>query len=303
MVLDSRAVSHPAYPDAVVRAPGLVALDASREDVYTQECFGPVTFLIGTASTDQSLAQFRDTVREHGAMTAAVYSTSEEVLDAAREAAADAGVALSREPHRPGVRQPDRGVLRLPRHRRQPGGQRGLHRRGVRGQPLPGGHQPPPRLRRLSPGTSAPRRGARQIRAGRGAFCHDDAMRTIAIKIAVNGVALWVAALVIPGIHLGEDADQLGTSLLTIVLVALLFGVINTFVKPIVMLFSLPFIILTLGLFTFVVNALMLELTSGLSRAIGLDFDVEHFFWDSVLGAIVITLVSMILNLILPDKD
>ncbi|SES48507.1 phenylacetic acid degradation protein paaN [Pedococcus cremeus] len=95
VVLDSREVSHPAYPDAVVRAPGLVAIDASREDVYTRECFGPVTFLIGTASTEQSLAQFRDTVREHGAMTAAVYSTSEDVLDAAREAAADAGVALS----------------------------------------------------------------------------------------------------------------------------------------------------------------------------------------------------------------
>lgn len=95
VVLDSRNVSHPAYPDAVVQAPGLIALDASREDVYTQECFGPVTFLIGTASTAQSLAQFRDTVREHGAMTAAVYSTSEGVLNDAREAAADAGVALS----------------------------------------------------------------------------------------------------------------------------------------------------------------------------------------------------------------
>ena len=95
VVLDSREVSHPAYPEAVVRAPGLVAVDASREDVYTQECFGPVTYLIGTSGTDQALAQFRDTMREHGAMTAAVYSTSEEVLEQAREAAADAGVALS----------------------------------------------------------------------------------------------------------------------------------------------------------------------------------------------------------------
>jgi phenylacetic acid degradation protein paaN len=95
VVLDSRTVTHPAYPDAVVRAPGLLAIDASREDVYTQECFGPVTFLIATSGTDQSLAQFRDTVREHGAMTAAVYAASEDVLDAAREAAADAGVALS----------------------------------------------------------------------------------------------------------------------------------------------------------------------------------------------------------------
>lgn len=128
-------------------------------------------------------------------------------------------------------------------------------------------------------------------------------MRSFAIKIGVNGVALWVAALVIPGIHLGEDADQLSTRLLTILLVAILFGLINAFVKPIATFFSFPFIILTLGLFTLVVNALMLELTSGLSHALGLDFDVEHFFWDSVLGAIVITLVSMVLNLVLPDGD
>lgn len=95
VVLDSRRVSHPTYADAVVRAPGLVAVDVAREDVYTQECFGPVGFLIRTASTDQSLAQLADTVREHGAMTAAVYSTSEEVLDQARDAAAQGGVALS----------------------------------------------------------------------------------------------------------------------------------------------------------------------------------------------------------------
>ena len=95
VVLESRRVTHPTYAEAVVRAPGLVAVDVAREDVYTRECFGPVGFLIRTASTEQSLAQLADTVREHGAMTAAVYSTSEEVLDKAREAAAAGGVALS----------------------------------------------------------------------------------------------------------------------------------------------------------------------------------------------------------------
>ncbi len=95
VVLDSRRIVHPSYAEAVVRAPGLVALDVSREDIYTQECFGPVGFLIETASTDQSLAQLADTVHEHGGMTAAVYSTSEAVLDRARQAAVDAGVALS----------------------------------------------------------------------------------------------------------------------------------------------------------------------------------------------------------------
>jgi phenylacetic acid degradation protein paaN len=95
VVLESRRVTHPTWADAVVRAPGLVALDAAREDVYTQERFGPVGFLIRTASTEQSLAQLADTVREHGAMTAAVYSTSEAVLNEARDAAAEGGVALS----------------------------------------------------------------------------------------------------------------------------------------------------------------------------------------------------------------
>lgn len=128
-------------------------------------------------------------------------------------------------------------------------------------------------------------------------------MKSIAIKIAVNAIALWVAALVVPGIHLGEDADRLSTRLLTILLVAVLFGLVNAVVKPVAKFFSFPLIILTLGLFTLVINALMLELTSGLSQSLNLDFDVERFFWDSVLGAVVITLVSMVLNLILPDGD
>ena len=95
VVLDSRAVTHPTYPDAVVRTPSLVAVDAGNAEAYTQECFGPVAFVISTDDTAESLQIFADTVREHGGMTAAVYSTDEEVLDDAREAAAEAGVALS----------------------------------------------------------------------------------------------------------------------------------------------------------------------------------------------------------------
>jgi phenylacetic acid degradation protein paaN len=95
VVLDSRRVTHPSYPDAVVRAPGLVALDVADEAAYGQECFGPVSFLIATDSTAQSLERMRDTTREHGAMTAAVYSTAEDVLEDARDAAADSGVHLS----------------------------------------------------------------------------------------------------------------------------------------------------------------------------------------------------------------
>ncbi len=95
VVLDTRPVRHPAYPDAVVRTPALIRLDVADESAYTAECFGPVAFLIATDSSAQSLDRLRETVREHGGMTAAVYSADESVLDAAREACADAGVALS----------------------------------------------------------------------------------------------------------------------------------------------------------------------------------------------------------------
>jgi phenylacetic acid degradation protein paaN len=95
VLLDSRAVAHPSYPDAVVRTPALVAVDSGNEPAYTQECFGPVAFVIRTGSTDESLDLFRRTVREFGGMTAAVYSTDDTVLEQTREAAAEAGVALS----------------------------------------------------------------------------------------------------------------------------------------------------------------------------------------------------------------
>jgi phenylacetic acid degradation protein paaN len=95
VVLDARKVTHPSYPDAVVRTPGLVALGVANEAAYAQECFGPITFLIASESTANSLERMSETIKEHGAMTAAVYSTSEEVLDDARDAAAEAGVALS----------------------------------------------------------------------------------------------------------------------------------------------------------------------------------------------------------------
>ena len=129
-------------------------------------------------------------------------------------------------------------------------------------------------------------------------------MRTIGIKVLVNGVALWVAALVLSdGIHLGQRADSLSARLLTILFVAVIFGLVNAFVKPVAKLFSLPFIILTLGLFTLVVNALMLQITSWLAGALNLDFHVDSFFWDAILGALVITFVSLLLNILIPDGD
>lgn len=126
-------------------------------------------------------------------------------------------------------------------------------------------------------------------------------MKGILIKTVVNGIALWVAALAVSGISLGEEDPKLSVRLLTILLVALLFGVINAVVKPIVKFLAFPALVLTLGLFTLIINAAMLWLTSWFSQQVGLDFSVDNFFWTSVIGGIVITLVSMILNVLLPD--
>ena len=128
-------------------------------------------------------------------------------------------------------------------------------------------------------------------------------MKSIAIKIIVNGVALWVAAIALQGIHFGEDVDPLSKQLLTILVVAVIFGLINVVIRPVVKFFSFPFILLTLGLFTLVINAAMLQLTSWLAGGLNLAFHVDHFFWDAVLGAIIISIVSLVLNLVLPNSD
>ncbi len=91
----SRTVTHPAYADATVRTPTLIGLTTADSDVYEAECFGPVAYLISTSGTEESISLFRSTVQAHGAMTAAVYSTSDDVVEQMRDAALDAGVALS----------------------------------------------------------------------------------------------------------------------------------------------------------------------------------------------------------------
>jgi phenylacetic acid degradation protein paaN len=95
VAIESREVEHPAYPDAVVRTPTVVVLDVGDSATYESECFGPVAYLITTGSTEESIGTFRRTVSEHGAMTASVYSTDDDVITSMRTAALDAGVALS----------------------------------------------------------------------------------------------------------------------------------------------------------------------------------------------------------------
>ena len=109
------------------------------------------------------------------------------------------------------------------------------------------------------------------------------------LKLLVNAAALWVSAWLIDGIDLTDD-------IITILFIALVFGLINTFIRPILRLISLPVVVLTLGLFTFVINALMLALTAAIMDGLSIDG-----FGSALLGAIVITIVSWFLNAVLPN--
>ena len=95
VVLESHAVKHPEFPDATVRTPTIVRLDAADDGIYASEHFGPISFLITTESTQQSIDLMRRTIAAQGGLTALLYSTSDDVLAAAEAAALDAGVALS----------------------------------------------------------------------------------------------------------------------------------------------------------------------------------------------------------------
>jgi putative membrane protein len=118
------------------------------------------------------------------------------------------------------------------------------------------------------------------------------------VRVVVNAVALAFAAWLFEGIEVGgaERSDQV----LTLLGVALVFGLVNAVVAPVVKLLSLPFIILTLGLLLLVINALMLLLTSRIAEAVDLQFTVEGF-WTAVLASIVISIVSAILGSVLSD--
>ncbi|MEU4463189.1 MULTISPECIES: phage holin family protein [unclassified Streptomyces] len=125
-------------------------------------------------------------------------------------------------------------------------------------------------------------------------------MMNFVVKTIANAGALAVAVWLLDKITLTGDSTvkEVGT----LIIVALLFGLVNFLVKPLVKLLSLPLLILTLGLFTLVVNALMLLLTSWLADKLDLSFHVEGF-WTAVLGGLIISVVSWALHVVLPDGD
>jgi len=95
LALDTKAVAHPAFPDATIRTPLIVKLTTGDRATYLNEWFGPIAFVIGTDGTTESLAIARDAAHSHGALTLSVYSTDDAVIERAVDVAEDAGVALS----------------------------------------------------------------------------------------------------------------------------------------------------------------------------------------------------------------
>jgi putative membrane protein len=110
------------------------------------------------------------------------------------------------------------------------------------------------------------------------------------VRLLINAAALWTAARVVPGISIEGDWRVL-------LVVALVFGALNAVIRPILFVVTLPVLLLTLGLFTFVLNAFMLWLTSKTAHLVGLEFHVDGF-WAAFIGALVITVVSFVLSLL-----
>jgi putative membrane protein len=115
------------------------------------------------------------------------------------------------------------------------------------------------------------------------------------IRLLVNAAALWVATQFVTGVtYRGAALPFIG--------VALVFGLVNAVIRPILKFFTFPLFIVTLGLFAFVLNAFMLWLTSSLSSALGLGFHVSGF-WAAFWGAVVVSLVSTLLGILIRDRD
>lgn len=123
----------------------------------------------------------------------------------------------------------------------------------------------------------------------------------ILIRLGISALALWIATLVVPGIDLGGASVPAKVG--TVIAVAVIFGVVNAVLRPIIKTVGCVFYVLTLGLIAIVVNALLFLLTGWIAEQLGLPFEVDNFWPAAVLGALLVGVVSWLLNLLVPDRD
>lgn len=117
------------------------------------------------------------------------------------------------------------------------------------------------------------------------------------VKLIVNAVALWLTTLIVAGVHVVPYEDTTWGLVITYLLVALIFGLVNTFIGTVVHIVALPLYILTLGLLVFVVNGLLLMLVGWISSLMGFGLIVDDL-WSGVLGAIVLGIIGWLLGII-----
>ncbi|MFI5839612.1 phage holin family protein [Catenuloplanes sp. NPDC051500] len=122
----------------------------------------------------------------------------------------------------------------------------------------------------------------------------------ILIRLGISALALWIATLIVPGITL--DTDSLPGAVGTLFAVAVIFGVVNAVLRPLIKLVGFGFYLLTLGLIALVVNGLLFMLTGWIAGEFDLPFTVDGF-WAAVLGALLVAVVSWTLNFLVPDGD
>ncbi|WP_328341445.1 phage holin family protein [Micromonospora sp. NBC_00421] len=119
------------------------------------------------------------------------------------------------------------------------------------------------------------------------------------IRLVITAIALWVTTLIVPGVDVtGRNGAN---TALTLLVVALIFGVVNAVLKPVIKVVGCVFYLLTLGLFALVVNALLFLLTDRLARALDLPFRVDGF-WAAFWGAIVMAVVTWLISIAVPDR-
>ena len=121
------------------------------------------------------------------------------------------------------------------------------------------------------------------------------------VKIAATGAAFWVASWLLSGIQIGTSDDSLGRRIITLTVIAVIFGVVNSVLKPIIKVLGCGFYVLTLGLFGLIVNAALFLLVAWLAEKFDLVFRIDNFGW-AILGAVVVTVIGWLINLILPDR-
>src|ERR1700749_625580 len=123
-------------------------------------------------------------------------------------------------------------------------------------------------------------------------------MRLFFIRAALTGFGLWVVTLVVSGVHfVGGDSVLQRAGIIFVV--AVIFGLVNAFIKPVVQILSIPLYILTLGLFHIVVNALMLWITAWITEhTTHWGLAIDHFWWTAIWAAVVLSIVGWMLSLV-----